>query len=165
MKAMRRMGDSIKIIGDMKILVLFLVLSLSCSQKTSNKEVYGDWRAVHIFYEGEEILKNNYKETGWFPSYNKAKRFYIHKGSMNLYLDRHEKPIVGEFTFVEQDSTKINIYNATDVRFNGIYQYKLEKDTVMQEGVKTAYYFLTLESEDTKIMAVRNKAIFEKQRN
>ncbi len=52
----------------------------------------------HIFYNGLEILDNNFEETEWFPPYNKTKRFYIHKNNINLYLDRHQKPIIGEFS-------------------------------------------------------------------
>ncbi len=148
-----------------KFIPLFSLFFIFCSSKTTN-ELNGDWLAVHIFINGEEILDNNFEETGWFPKYYKTKPFYIMSSykALNLQLEDHGKnQISAKFDFEKNKEGEeiFKIYNSKDKRFNGNYKYSIEKDTVNQEGVKTAYYFLTLESENTKIMAVRNKALFK----
>jgi len=142
-------------------LVLLFTFFLSFCSSASIDEIYGDWLAVHIFIDGKEILENDFEETGWFPKHYKTKPFYIMKGfqKIDLKLGWHDDPPVkADFS---NNPENFEIFNATDERFNGVYQKTIETDTVMQEGVKTVYYFLTLESERNKILAVRNKAIFK----
>ncbi len=141
-----------------KIIILFSFLFVFCSSQVKD-EVFGDWLAVHIFIDGKEILENNYEETGWFPKQYRAKRFYILESfkQINLQLGWHDdKPIKAEFS---NEPHKFQIFNSTDDRFNGTYTKSIKIDTVMQEGVRTVYYFLTLESKKNKILAVRNRAL------
>ena len=149
--------------SEMKTIIktFLLIITISCNEQKPHltDEIIGDWVVVHIFQNGDEILDNNFEKTGWFPKYNRTKQFYIHQNNLNLYMNRHEKPILANISF---NDSIFKISNSTDSRFNNKYRIEIKTDTVNQEGVKTAYYFLTLNSDKTKILAVKNKALIEK---
>ena len=143
------------------ILTLF-----SCSTNFSDK-IYGDWRAVHIFYKGNEILYNDFNKNEWSVQLYRTKIFYIDKSSNQwvLYLKGDdEEPIRGNFRLLEANKdSDFEIYNASDKRFNGIYNRHIEIDTV-EQAFKNIVYYMTLESEEIKIMAVKAERLSPKSK-
>lgn len=142
-----------------KIYLILVLIIYSC--KRSPNETYGDWRAIHIFHKGNAILDNNFKENKWSVQLYKTKVFYIDRASNQwvLYLDDDDEPVRGDFRVLKtSDSLDFEIYNATDKRFDGIYNRNIETDTV-EQAFKNVIYYLTLKSKDTKIMAVKAKRL------
>ena len=139
---------------------ILLIIIYSCNGQKSDltDEIIGDWNVVHIFQNDEEILNNNFKENGWFPKYNRTKKFFIRPGNLNLYLERHGEPILANISI---NDSLFQVTNSTDPIFNDDYKIDIKSDTVNQEGIRTAYYFLTLSSDQTKILAVKNKALIQ----
>lgn len=142
-------------------IVIVILTLVSC--KTTPDETYGDWRAVHLFYNGEELLDNDFELNGWYVQLYRSKVFYIDRVSRQwvLYMyGNDEEPERGYFrTLKDIDSLDFEIYNSNDSRFNGLYSRQIEIDTVWQDGFRVAYYYLILESKEIKIMAIRNKAL------
>jgi hypothetical protein len=142
-----------------KLIPFFSLLFVFCSPQQKG-DINREWVAAHIFIDGKEILENDFKKTGWFPKSSRTKPFYIGTSDpqLNILLGGNEdKPIRADFS---NGAETFKIFNSTDVRFNGDYKKDIKTDTVMQEGIKTVYYFLTLESDKNKILAVRSESVF-----
>jgi len=142
-----------------KLTPFLLLLFVFCSPQQKG-DMNREWQAAHIFIDGKEILNNDFKQTGWFPKNSRTKPFFIGSNDQQLHLlldGSDDEPIRADFS---NGLKTFKIFNATDVRFNGDYKVGIKTDTVMQEGIKTVYYFLTLESDKNKILAVRTESVF-----
>ena len=132
-------------------------LAISCDKNQDSLEIDGDWRVTHVVSDNEDITGNILSDsTKWKIPLYKTKLFYIDLPSKQwvLYIDGEEKePTRGKFELL-RDS--IRFYNSSDARFNGLYHKKMEYDTV-EEAFKNAFYFMTLESKEMTIMAVKAK--------
>jgi len=141
----------------------FIILFIICCCKPGSDNIYGEWRAIHVFYMNEEILNNDFEKNEWVVKFYKTKFFYLGNDPYNdftLNLGEHDdKPVLADTRILTvNERYRFKVYNASDKRFNGVYDWHIETDTV-EQAFKNVVYYLTLESKNTKIMAVKAKRL------
>ena len=141
------------------LIISALFLYTSCGS-IDDKELYGNWRIYHIFYDNKEILGNDFEFEKWDVPFHRTKAFYIMKEKwLNIYLERHGKPITAQFKIFKNDSLNFEIFNSSDSKYDGRYSKIIYTDTINKEGISIVNFYLKLESEKTVILAAKSESL------
>lgn len=136
------------------ISILGISLFLFCCTGNVNKDLYGNWAVLEVFYQGNDVSGIDRSSKVTFSI-----SMEIDNAKDIIYLPtKSDETKYGYFKhFIKDDKEWLKIYDSTDPRFNGEYLVHLKLESSSNKG-KNSRHSLELESKEVYIYAIKMTA-------